>query len=267
MSIYVNATLYPDNYLDSTLEWLNYYAVGSLGAIQSDVGDYSDDGNDGSLHGAMYKAFSRTTGPWQCYPRHKDSLTVTSSNYGWFGGLKTKVTGNSKTLDNDNAVNSGGGLVRINCAGHGFFPGQEIVIAGTVNYNGSYTLPITGLLNADYFEIEADYVAELFSGSETVVDKIANKYTIEAVLVSEISHVGDYELIIWRGSGVYDDYYEKARIPLHKTATEATEGIIPVKTSWLITDACWLSLLSSNTAVNTCKVKIIYRKDTGTIWL
>ena len=69
------------------------------------------------------------------------------------------------TLDADDAVDTGGGLVTLVSTAHGFAVGSQIYISGTTNYDGMHTLAAVA---TDTFNIYATYVAETFAGSETV---------------------------------------------------------------------------------------------------
>lgn len=67
-----------------------------------------------------------------------------------------------------NAIDNGDGTVGIPVAAHLFRPGNIVTIAGTANYNGTYTLPAQTLGAADVVVITAAYVAETFTGAETI---------------------------------------------------------------------------------------------------
>lgn len=62
------------------------------------------------------------------------------------------------------AADLGSGLVGIPIPSHGFSAGESVVIAGTVAYNGTQTLPAQTLGSADMLVITATYAAELFAG-------------------------------------------------------------------------------------------------------
>jgi hypothetical protein len=64
------------------------------------------------------------------------------------------------------AVNVGGGVVGIPLTGQTFATGESIVIAGTVNYNATYTVLASS--GANQVDITAAYVAEVFTGAETI---------------------------------------------------------------------------------------------------
>lgn len=68
-------------------------------------------------------------------------------------------------LDAGAAVNKGGGLVGIPSTGHGFAAGKSITIAGTTNYNGTYTLDVT--TSANELVIPATFVSETFATTDT----------------------------------------------------------------------------------------------------
>lgn len=67
------------------------------------------------------------------------------------------------------AVNLGGGKVGLPAAGHGFFAGERVILAGTSNYDGAFTLDAdtdrAGLV------VTATYATETFAGTETAAAK------------------------------------------------------------------------------------------------
>jgi len=66
------------------------------------------------------------------------------------------------------AVDKGGGLVGIPCDGHGYSENDVVLINGTTNYDGVYTLPDQTAGGANEFIITAVYAAETFAGTDTV---------------------------------------------------------------------------------------------------
>jgi len=68
-------------------------------------------------------------------------------------------------LDAAAAVDKGGGLVGLPATAHGLAAGTKIVLAGTVNYDGVYTMDAA--TTADEIVIAATYAAEGFTGAET----------------------------------------------------------------------------------------------------
>jgi hypothetical protein len=78
-----------------------------------------------------------------------------------FSSFLTRVT----NLDiSAPAVDAGGGVVTIPDSLHGFQAGDSVTLAGTINYDGTYTILAK---TANTFDITATYVAETFIGSET----------------------------------------------------------------------------------------------------
>lgn len=69
------------------------------------------------------------------------------------------------TLNNAAAVDAGNGQVTIPCDTHGFLAGSHIGIRGSTNYDGTYEIVSVA---ADTFNIYATYVAENFTGLETL---------------------------------------------------------------------------------------------------
>lgn len=69
------------------------------------------------------------------------------------------------TIDNAGAVDKGAGLVGIPVTGHGFEAGREVVIADTINYNGTEVIVSQ---TANEVVITASFVSETFGGTETI---------------------------------------------------------------------------------------------------
>lgn len=104
-----------------------------------------------------------------------ENITIAGTNY-YDGAFVTHadttdneiVITKTRVLDNAAAVDKGGGLVGIPMTAHGLNlgGGDSITIAGSVNYNATY------VTHADTTEneivITAAYVAEVFTGAETV---------------------------------------------------------------------------------------------------
>jgi hypothetical protein len=67
-------------------------------------------------------------------------------------------------LDNDDAVDKGAGLVGIPITAHSFKAGDVTTIAGTTNYDATYTIIS---FTTDEIVITATYAAETFAGTET----------------------------------------------------------------------------------------------------
>lgn len=88
-------------------------------------------------------------------------------------GPPASVQDAAKAIDNgSDAVNVGGGVVGIPVTSHGFQAGETVTIAGTVNYNGTYTvLPSS---TANQVNITKAYVAETFGSDDTIR---ASRYT------------------------------------------------------------------------------------------
>jgi protein involved in ribonucleotide reduction len=83
-----------------------------------------------------------------------------------------------ETLSALPAVDNGDGTVGLPALAHPpYFAGQTVVISGTTNYNGTYTLPAQTLGGADVVVIPHAYVAETFLGTETIA--IANSSVVD----------------------------------------------------------------------------------------
>lgn len=77
------------------------------------------------------------------------------------------------TLDADDAVNVGGGIVGLPCLGHPFDVGDVIWIYGTSNYDNTVSgHTLTSGTTANELQFTATYNAETFDSTETVVQYI-----------------------------------------------------------------------------------------------
>lgn len=105
-------------------------------------------------------------------------------------------------LDNDGvAVNVGGGIVGLPCAGHPFEIGEIVRISNTTNYNGLFTLGAGTTGNE--LQITDTYVAETFDGTEVIVKYID-------VHSSAGRMCGDADGNLYYGhSGAHDTYITK----------------------------------------------------------
>ena len=91
-------------------------------------------------------------------------------------GLPTTTVVAAVNLNAGDAVNKGSGKVGLPSTAHGLEPGAPVIIAGTSNYDGDYTLaPET---SANELVITATYAAETFDGEETVTP--ARRVTLDA---------------------------------------------------------------------------------------
>lgn len=77
-----------------------------------------------------------------------------------FAGVETIAVANSSVVDNGN------GTVDIPCPAHGLSGGQDVTIAGTTAYNGTYTLGTQA--GPDWLTITATYVAEQIGGGYAI---------------------------------------------------------------------------------------------------
>jgi len=80
-------------------------------------------------------------------------------------GAETAAVANSAVIDNGN------GTVDIPCPEHGMVLGQDVTIAGTINYDGTYTLG--DQTSADSLTVTATYTAEAITGGyaiDTTID-------------------------------------------------------------------------------------------------
>ena len=96
----------------------------------------------------------------------------------WFGGSTNNAgdwawdSAKADTIDNAAATDEGGGLVGIPVTGTIFAAGESVVIAGTTNYNGTYTLDAA--TTANKLVITETYAGETFAGTETVTTDESN---------------------------------------------------------------------------------------------
>jgi hypothetical protein len=130
----------------------------------------------------------------------------------WQEGLyvieKKKWSGTKKlngTIDNAAAVDHGTGMVRIPITAHGMTAGNMIRIAGSVAYNGIWTITS---VDTNYIVITTTYVAETFAGTETYttafqIDPTTEDYMlVEARLtLSAASAAENYVIAIDSGDG------------------------------------------------------------------
>lgn len=70
----------------------------------------------------------------------------------------------NSTLANAAVIDNGDGTVGIGITAHGLSAGNKVLIAGTTNYNGVYTILSVG---TNVINIAANYVAETPAGTET----------------------------------------------------------------------------------------------------
>jgi len=107
---------------------------------------------------------------------HRTGFNRSSVDYELYGpeydaDLLSETTGYAsaeQNLSNAAAVDEGGGLVGIPCPSHGYKEGDVILISGSTNYEGSFTLPAQTAGTADEFIITATFNAETFAGTEVV---------------------------------------------------------------------------------------------------
>jgi hypothetical protein len=107
------------------------------------------------------------------YPSSRYSMTVTTA--GTTGTTEPEwpnkhgfTLARSKAMAATAATDLGGGLVGIPVTAHGFFAGEIVNIAGTINYNGTFTLPAQSTGGVDVLVIAATYTAETFEITDTV---------------------------------------------------------------------------------------------------
>jgi hypothetical protein len=87
------------------------------------------------------------------------------------------------TLDNAAAADNTDGDTRIPITGHGMVAGNQIQIAGSVAYNGIWTIVSVA---ANYIVIDTAYVAETFAGTETYVTCFRNDPYYQDIQLIEV---------------------------------------------------------------------------------
>ncbi|MDD4950926.1 MAG: phage tail tube protein [Desulfovibrionaceae bacterium] len=108
-------------------------------------------------------------------------IPVDAINMAWwlmamFGAPDTPTQVVQLTLDAGSAIDKGSGKVGLPCTAHGLAKGAPVLIAGTTNFNGAYTLQ--NETSADELVVTDTYAAETFDGSETV--DLAKQLTLDA---------------------------------------------------------------------------------------
>lgn len=119
-------------------------------------------------------------------------------------GTETVQLGHILNPDASAVTNVGDGIVGIPCAGHGLPVGARVTIAGTTNYNGTYT--VKRGTTASVIHIEDTYVAETLAGTETITAYYYDKvYTLSNTQPSMIVERGFTDLttpLYFKASGV-----------------------------------------------------------------
>jgi len=98
-------------------------------------------------------------------------------------------------LDNAAAVNVGGGIVGIPCTGHGYSEDDVVLLNGTTNYDGVYTVLADG--GDDQINITATYAAETFDGDETVAE-VVDTETFDLQVIDDYVHFFNDDPVIYR---------------------------------------------------------------------
>ena len=114
-----------------------------------------------------------------------------------------------QAIDNAAAVDIGGGLVSIPLTGHGYSEGDQILLNGTMNYDGVHTLPTQAAGDVDNIIITATYAAETFAGTETA-----------CIIVQTTTHT------LETGSRSYDAFFElyTEQVAAHTATIKLTAG-------------------------------------------
>ncbi len=91
-------------------------------------------------------------------------------------------------LDRAAAVDHGDGTVGLPCMGHGLAGGDQILVCGAPDYNGSYTLAVPTTSNI--LVVTATYAAFTFAGDEFVLPGVGSSMTLAYVASSNGNYRG-----------------------------------------------------------------------------
>lgn len=187
------------------------------------------------------------------YPTLVDGIVVTSHTSAWRLGDAAIIVGITKNIDNGDAVDLGGGHVRIPITGHGYGVGSFVTIAGTVNYNGTFEIVSNGFV--DYIVIESAFVSETFvgGGAETVIDVILSDFDIHYLSIENLSANGVYEIVL------YDDGTEVGRVRCTKNAAQDGTVNVPIQTPIIAASSVITAKTTSNNAAeDTVTISMFY---------
>ena len=223
--------------------------------VMSDViGDKTDTHAGDSIYAQVKELIEYTHNASKVYPTMEDGVTVTSNAAAWTLGNAVTIVGTSgKTLDNLAAADQGGdpNVVRIPSTGHGYVVGNNVTIAGSTNYNG--TFEVVAVSDADHFDIEIAFNAETFGGTETVIDVIPTDFDLHFISIENLSANGVYELVI------YDDGVEWARNRFTKNANLDGTLNVPIQGAIIAASSVITAKLATNNAAgDTATVSIFY---------
>lgn len=93
--------------------------------------------------------------------------TTASTEPEWPTGHSFKLARARNTLAVA-AVDAGGGTVGLPITAHGYYQGEAVTVAGTTNYNGTYTLGSQAAGGVDLLIIPSAYVAETLTTSGAI---------------------------------------------------------------------------------------------------
>ncbi|GAH95903.1 unnamed protein product [marine sediment metagenome] len=238
-------------------DWMteNFPAVNSVDNDHvSDVVGNKTDTHDGNSMAARLNTLEKHAhSESEVYPTLRAGVTIISNDVAWKLGGAAIIVGNTKNLDNADAVDVGGGRVRIQITGHGYSVGNSVTIAGTVNYNG--TFKITGNGYVDYIVIESEFVAETFAGggAETAIDFIPSDFDIRCLSIEDLSENAVYEIVL------YADGIKVGKARCTKNA--ALDGIVNVPIQTPIISAgsvITAKVATSNVTEDTATISIVY---------
>lgn len=141
--------------------------------------------------------------------------------------------------------------------------------------NGSSTPSLAGHLKANYYYVHspakvyptlADSITltadasgwTLGAKAEVIpADTITTKFDIHWILVSEISAVDEYELVVYKGAGGAEE--EIGRIAFNRSSTFSQEGDLPIQIAPQSANTrISMALACKSTNARTCNVKVYY---------
>ena len=223
--------------------------------ISDVIGNKSDTHDGNSIYATGHILNEHAHSPSKVYPTMEDGVVVTSSGTAWTLGAAATIIGTTKNLDNAAAADQGGdpNVVRIPCTGHGYVVGNNVTIAGSINYNG--TFEIVAVSDADHFDIESAFTAETFDGggAETAIDVITEDFDIHFLSIEDLSANGVYEIVI------YDDGTEVGRTRVTKNAVQDGTVNAPIQTSIIAAGSVITAKAATdNAAGDTVTISIFY---------
>jgi len=139
-----------------------------------------------------------------------------------------------KALNAAAATNNSGGLVGIPLTSHGYSAGNIVLLNGTTNYDGVYTLPSQSTGDANEFVITATYAAETFAGTDTA-----------SIVVESTTH--DLETATRTYDRFWQEYTEQTAA--HTATIKLTAGSGETVEAGIVRAGAMLTLATRNMAL------------------